>query len=422
MIVCILQDNLCTRGTPTTAGSKSLEGYIPSYDATAVARLKRAGAIVLGKTNMDEFGMGSSTENSGIRATANPWALDRVPGGSSGGSAAAVASGLAPVALGSDTGGSIRQPAHFCGIVGLKPTYGTISRSGLLAYGSSLDTVGPMASSVRDAALLLQATSGYDNADSTSSRNELGSIEYDLGSIEELSTRPMKGIKVGVIDETLGEGVDTEVERVFGEVARHLESLGALVERVSIPSFAYGLPAYYVLALSEASSNLSRYDGIRYGVRAQDASNLKELYKKSRENLGVEVKRRILMGTYALSAGYYDAYYKRAQQVRTLVSNEMDKALQIYDILLSPVSPNSAFKIGEKSTDPLEMYKGDLMTVNINLAGVPALSIPAGTSDNGLPIGVQFIGRAHQEHKILKLGHIYEITSRDGPLRPAPYF
>jgi len=377
---------------------------------------------VLGKTNMDEFGMGSSTENSGMRATANPWALDRVPGGSSGGSAAAVASGLAPVALGSDTGGSIRQPAHFCGIVGLKPTYGTISRSGLLAYGSSLDTVGPMASSVLDVALLLQATSGHDDADATTSRNKLGSVENDLSSIEELTTMPMKGIKVGVIDETLGAGVDDDVERVLGQVVIHLESLGAIVERVSIPSFAYGLPAYYVLALSEASSNLSRYDGIRYGIRALDAANLKELYKRSRENLGNEVKRRILMGTYALSAGYYDAYYRRAQQVRTLVSSEMDTALQTYDILISPVSPNSAFKFGEKSTDPLEMYKGDLMTVNINLAGVPALSIPAGKSADGLPIGVQFIGRAHQENKILKLGHIYEVTSRDGPLRPAPYF
>lgn len=371
---------------------------------------------------MDEFGMGSSTENSGMRATANPWALDRVPGGSSGGSAAAVASGLAPVALGSDTGGSIRQPAHFCGIVGLKPTYGTISRSGLLAYGSSLDTVGPMGSNVRDVALLLQAACGYDDADATSSRNELGSVETELRSVEELTTMPMKGIKVGVIDETLGEGVDDEVERVLGQVVIHLETLGAIVERVSIPSFEYGLPAYYVLALSEASSNLSRYDGIRYGIRARDALNLREVYKKSRENLGDEVKRRILMGTYALSAGYYDAYYKRAQQVRTLVSSEVDKALQTYDILISPVSSNSAFKIGEKSTDPLEMYKGDLMTVNVNLAGVPALSIPAGKSEAGLPIGVQFIGRAFQEHKILKLGHIYEVTSRAGPLRPTSYF
>lgn len=415
------QDNLCTKGMPTTAGSRALEGYIPSYDATAVKRLRDAGAIVLGKTNMDEFGMGSSTENSAMAGTANPWDLSRVPGGSSGGSAAAVASGLAPVALGSDTGGSIRQPSHFCGVVGLKPTYGRVSRNGLIAYGSSLDTVGPMGSSVQDVAMVLEATTGYDPADSTSSKTEQVSILASLVAKESLSCDPMKGVRVGIVKETLGDGVDAAVESTILDAAKHLESLGAIVEGVNLPSFSFGLPAYYVLALSEASSNLSRYDGIRYGRPSLEADNLRELYMESRKRLGAEVKRRILMGTYALSAGYYDAYYKRAQQVRTIVSQEMDSALHKYDLLLSPVAPTAAYRFGEKSSNPLEMYKGDLMTVNVNLAGLPAISIPFQVID-GLPIGVQLIGGRFREQKLLELAHIFEITAEDGPIRPPKYF
>ena len=417
-----MKDNLCTKHIPTTAGCKLLSGYEPSYDATAVAYMRKSGAIVLGKTNMDEFGMGSSTENSGYGITCNPWAHDRVPGGSSGGSAAAVAAGLAPLALGSDTGGSIRQPAHFCGIVGMKTTYGRVSRNGLISYGSSLDTVGPMGRSVADVALLLESISGFDEQDSTSLRHDMGNCTDLLSPRECMTSVPLRGLRVGIISDTLGEGVDPQVESLVMEAARHFETLGATVDNVSMPCYAYGLPAYYVLALSEASSNLSRYDGIRYGVRAQEVEDLRQLYLESRKNLGSEVRRRILMGTYALSAGYYDAYYKRAQQVRTLVSREMDAALQSFDLLLSPVSPSPAFKIGARTEDPLEMYKGDLMTVNVNLAGVPALSLPMGLVD-GLPVGVQMTGRAMQDAKLLQTAHVFEVTSSwyTGPKRPALY-
>lgn len=394
-----VKDNLCTSCSPTTAGSRALRGYTASFDATAVANLVRQGAIIVGKTNMDEFGMGSSTENSAYQVTVNPWDPERVPGGSSGGSAAAVGAGLVPAAIGSDTGGSIRQPAHFCGIVGLKPTYGSVSRHGLVSYGSSLDVVGPMARSVKDVSLLFDHMSTGDTSrfirdDMTMTRNTHRCVHQQQASSS------LEGVRIGLIQETvLGEGLSSDVSDVLQESVRHFESLGATVAPVSFPSFKYGLSAYYVLALSEASSNLSRYDGIRYG--------------EGREAFGPEVKRRILMGTYALSAGYYDAYYKRAQQVRTLVTREMESSLRSdFDVLLSPVAPHVAFKIGEKTRDPLEMYKGDLMTINVNLSGLPAISIPAGIRGN-LPVGIQLIGRAFDESTLLRVADVFFETNNN---------
>lgn len=388
-----VKDNLCVKNMPTTAGSKTLEHYIPSYDATVVSMLKQAGAIIVGKTNMDEFGMGSSTENSAFRVTRNPCDLERVPGGSSGGSAAAVAGGLVPVAIGSDTGGSIRQPAHFCGIVGLKPTYGAVSRYGLISYGSSLDVVGPMGRTVRDVEYLFSNMVSPIGGDDMTLAKFPKTGNAGLGDLSSL--------KIGLLSDTMGEGVHPQVQQAVRDTAARLESLGAQVEEVSLPSYSHGLAAYYVIALSEASSNLSRYDGVRYGEKGSG------LFTSYRENLGSEVKRRILMGTYALSAGYYDAYYKRAQQVRTLVTREMEESLTTYDLLLSPVAPNCAFKIGEKTNDPLEMYKGDLMTVNVNLSGLPALSLPAGNMED-LPVGVQLIGRAFGEATLLHVGRMLE--------------
>lgn len=402
-----VKDNLCTKGCPTTAGSKTLEGYVPSYDATSIAMLQNAGAIIVGKTNMDEFGMGSSTENSAFHITKNPWDLERVPGGSSGGSAAAVAGGLIPAAIGSDTGGSIRQPAHFCGIVGLKPTYGAVSRYGLISYGSSLDVVGPMGSSVKDVERLFYGMIGESHVDMTMDRSWKSRLASLATSGMDADSTPLRGLRVGLISDTMGDGVHPQVQQIVRDSAAHLESLGAHVEDVSLATYAHGLAAYYVIALSEASSNLSRYDGIRYGHI--DVENNRELFTSYREQLGPEVKRRILMGTYALSAGYYDAYYKRAQQVRTLVSKEMEDSLSKYDLLLSPVAPNCAFKIGEKTKDPLEMYKGDLMTVNVNLSGLPALSLPAGKL-GGLPVGIQLIGRAFDEATLLRVGNVFERT------------
>lgn len=410
-----IKDNLCTQGLQTTAGSRQLEGYIPPYDATAVARLRAAGAVLLGKTNMDEFGMGSSCENSGFQPTFNPWDTERVPGGSSGGSASAVAANQCLAALGSDTGGSIRQPASFCGVVGVKPTYGRVSRYGLVAYASSLDCVGPMAQSVADAAALLSVIAGPDSADATCSQRPSEDFAAGLLPLEQLNSKPLAGKRLAVIKETTGEGVDAGVAEVLASTVRHLQGLGAEVEEVSLPTFAVGLPAYYVIALSEASSNLSRYDGVRYGHRAQ-ADELREMYGRTRhDGLGSEVMRRILMGTYALSAGYYDAYYKRAQQVRTLVQREMTSALQHYDALLCPAAPTAAYRVGEKTSDPLAMYKGDLMTINLNLAGLPAVCLPCGFVEQPggakLPVGVQMIGRAFGEGELLQLAHIVEQTA-----------
>lgn len=408
-----VKDNICTVDMPSTGGSRILEGYVPAFDATAVRKMKECGGVIVGKTNMDEFGMGSTTEASAFQVTANPWDVTRVPGGSSGGSAAAVAANQCMVSLGSDTGGSVRQPASFCGVVGVKPTYGRVSRFGLMAYASSLDVIGCFSSSVADAAILLQAISGHDRYDATSSKSGVPDLVSQLVPVETLESKPLKGLRVGIIRETLADGVDMGVVSTIQSAAAHLGDLGCIVTEVSLPSFSLGLPAYYILASSESSSNLSRYDGVRYGNQVA-AEELSALYGASRANgFGYEVKMRILMGTYALSAGYYDAYYKRAQQVRTLVKKSFKAALEHNDILISPAAPSAAYKIGEKKNDPLAMYAGDIMTVNVNLAGLPALVLPCGFVDGGpagLPVGLQIIGAAFEEEKLLRVGHIFEQT------------
>ncbi|GLT38776.1 hypothetical protein SLA2020_130020 [Shorea laevis] len=408
-----VKDNICTADMPSTGGSRILEGYRPPFDATAVKRVKELGGIVVGKTNLDEFGMGSTTEASAFKVTANPWDLSRVPGGSSGGSAAAVSARQCVVSLGSDTGGSVRQPASFCGVVGLKPTYGRVSRFGLMAYASSLDAIGCFGSSVADAGILLHAISGHDRFDATSSKQEVPDYASQFISATFLKSRPLEGLRVGLIRETIDEGVDSGVKSAIHGAASHLEQLGCTVTEVSLPSFSLGLPAYYILASSESSSNLSRYDGVRYGNQVS-ADELNSLYEDSRaKGFGPEVKMRILMGTYALSAGYYDAYYKRAQQVRTLIRESFKAALDENDILISPAAPSAAYKIGEKTSDPLAMYAGDIMTVNVNLAGLPALVLPCGFVEggtDGLPVGLQMIGAAFDEEKLLKVGHVFEQT------------
>ncbi|KAK2387340.1 fatty acid amide hydrolase [Trifolium repens] len=412
-VLVAVKDNICTADMPSTGGSRILENYRPPFDATAVKRLKELGGIVVGKTNMDEFGMGSTTEASAFQVTANPWDVSRVPGGSSGGSAAAVSARQCVVSLGSDTGGSVRQPASFCGVVGLKPTYGRVSRFGLMAYASSLDAIGCFGSSVADTGILLHAIAGHDRFDATSSKQEVPNFLSHFDSASSLESKPLKGLRVGLIRETIEDGVDAGVVSAIRAAASHFEELGCSVNEVSLPSFSLGLPAYYVLALSESSSNLSRYDGIRYGNQVH-ADELDSLYGDSRaKGLGSEVKMRILMGTYALSAGYYDAYYKRAQQVRTIIRNSFKEALDQYDILISPAAPSVAYKIGEKKNDPLAMYAGDIMTVNVNLAGLPALVLPCGFVDSepiGLPVGLQMIGAAFDEGELLRVGHIFEQT------------
>ncbi|KAJ0093327.1 hypothetical protein Patl1_26511 [Pistacia atlantica] len=429
-----VKDNICTVDMPSTAGSKVLENYCPPFDATAVKRVKELGGIVVGKTNLDEFGMGSTTEASAFQVTANPWDVSRVPGGSSGGSAAAVSARQCVVSLGSDTGGSVRQPASFCGVVGLKPTYGRVSRFGLMAYASSLDVIGCFGSSVADAGILLNAVSGHDRLDATSSKQEVPDFTSQFVSATLLESKPLKGLRVGIIRETLDNGVDTGVKSAILGAVSHLEELGCTLSEVSLPTFSLGLPAYYILASSESSSNLSRYDGVRYGNQVF-ADELNALYEDSRaKGFGSEVKMRILMGTYALSAGYYDAYYKRAQQVlqssfmcgqekfhpsacvRTLIQKSFKVALDENDILISPAAPSAAYKIGEKKNDPLAMYAGDIMTVNVNLAGLPALVLPCGFVEGGpagLPVGLQMIGAAFDEEKLLKVGHIFEQTLQD---------
>lgn len=408
-----VKDNICTVDMPSTAGSRVLENYRPPFDATAVKKVKEFDGIVVGKTNLDEFGMGSTTESSSFQVTANPWDISRVPGGSSGGSAAAVSARQCVVSLGSDTGGSVRQPASFCGVVGLKPTYGRVSRYGLIAYASSLDVIGCFGSSVADTGILLSAISGHDRLDATSSKQEVPDFTSQLISAARLESKPLKGLKVGVICETLENGVDSGVKSTVLGAVSHLEELGCTLSEVSLPSFSLGLPAYYILASSESSSNLSRYDGVRYGNQVA-AEDLNALYGDSRaKGFGSEVKMRILMGTYALSAGYYDAYYKRAQQVRTLIQKSFKTALDENDILISPAAPSAAYKIGEKKNDPLAMYAGDIMTVNVNLAGLPALVLPCGFVEGGpvgLPVGLQMIGAAFDEGKLLKVGHIFEQT------------
>lgn len=400
-----IKDNMCTQGIPTTCGSKILENFIPPYESTVTQKLAQAGAVMVGKTNLDEFAMGSSTENSAYQVTANPWDIERVPGGSSGGSAAAVAAEECVVALGSDTGGSIRQPASFCGIVGLKPTYGLVSRFGLVAYASSLDQIGPFGRNVEDTAILLGAIAGYDPKDSTSLKVEIP----DYAKLLQPNFRPKSLLRIGVIKETFGEGLDPVVEDAVTKAIDQLQQLGAEIHVISCPRFRYGLPTYYVIAPSEASANLARYDGVKYGLRAPEGDNLLSMYTKTREaGFGAEVKRRIMLGTYALSAGYYDAYYLKAQKVRTLIKQDFQRAFEQVDILICPTAPSTAFKAGEKTSDPLSMYLSDLMTIPVNLAGLPALSIPCGFDEKGLPIGMQLIGKVLREDLLLQVAHAYE--------------
>jgi len=396
-----LKDVLCTRGIRTTCGSKILERFVPPYDATVVARLRGAGAVLLGKLNMDEFAMGSSTENSGYFATRNPWDLGRVPGGSSGGSAAAVSADMATAALGTDTGGSIRQPAAFCGTVGLKPTYGRVSRYGLIAFASSLDQIGPFAKDVEDAAHVLRVIAGHDPMDSTSVDASVPDYAAELG-------KGVSGLKLGIPAEYFIDGMDSEVEAAVRDAVKTLEKLGARAEPVSLPHTEYGLAAYYLIAPAECSSNLARYDGVKYGLRAPKARDIVDMYSKTRaQGFGREVKRRIMLGTYALSAGYYDAYYGKAQRVRTLVRQDFQQAFERVDLIVAPTTPNVAFKMGEKE-DPLQMYLNDVFTIPVNLAGLPGLSMPAGFTRSGLPIGLQFIGRPFDEPTVLRAAHAYE--------------
>ncbi|QKD82373.1 Asp-tRNA(Asn)/Glu-tRNA(Gln) amidotransferase subunit GatA [Thermoleptolyngbya sichuanensis A183] len=400
-----IKDNLCTQGIRTTCGSRILENFVPPYESTVTQRLFDAGAVMVGKTNMDEFAMGSSTETSAYQVTANPWDLERVPGGSSGGSAAAVAAGQCVVALGSDTGGSIRQPASLCGVVGMKPTYGLVSRYGLVAYASSLDQIGPFARTVEDAAILLRAIAGHDPQDATSLKVEIP----DYAAALKPDFKPRGKLRIGVIQETFGEGLDSTVEAAVTTAVETLQELGAEIQVINCPQFRYGLPTYYIIAPSEASANLARYDGVKYGFRADNPENLLDMYAKTRaEGFGAEVKRRIMIGTYALSAGYYDAYYLKAQKVRTLIKQDFERAFQKVDVLVCPTSPTTAFKAGEKTDDPLSMYLSDLMTIPVNLAGLPALSLPCGFDDQGLPIGLQMIGNVLREDILLSVAYAYE--------------
>ena len=397
-----IKDNLCTNGVKTTCASKMLENFVAPYDATVVEKLKEQDIISLGKLNMDEFAMGSSTENSAMQITHNPWNLNKVPGGSSGGSAAAVAADMVPWALGSDTGGSIREPSSFCGVVGLKPTYGLVSRYGLVAFASSLDQVGPITKDVTDCAMLLNLIAGHDEKDSTSYNIEKKDYTKSLKN-------DVKGLRIGVPKEFFGEGISAEVKAKLEEAIEKYKEMGAIVEECSLDVAEYALATYYIIACAEASSNLGRFDGIRYGYRAKDYKNLKELFVNSRsEAFGPEVKRRIILGTYVLSSGYYDAYYKKAQKVRTFVKKEFDKNFEKYDVLLTPVAPTTAFGIGEKSNNPLEMYLADICTVSINIAGVPAISIPCGVDSEGMPIGMQLIGNRFDEETILNAAYTFE--------------
>ena len=397
-----IKDNICTKNIKTTCASKMLENFVSPYDATVIEKLESKGIINLGKLNLDEFAMGGSTEYSAFKVTKNPWNLKTVPGGSSGGSAAAVAANLVPWALGSDTGGSIRQPASFCGVVGLKPTYGLVSRYGLVAFASSLDQIGPITKDVKDAAILLNVIAGHDEKDTTSEK--INDKDYT-----KCLKNDVKGLKIGIPKEYFSDGINVEVKAKLEETIEKYRQLGAEVEEFSLSIADYALATYYIIACAEASSNLGRFDGIRYGYRTKNFSNLKDIYKNSRsEAFGSEVKRRIILGTYVLSSGYYDAYYKKAQQVRTLVQKEFNDAFKKYDILLTPTAPTVAFEIGAKSNNPLEMYLADICTVSVNIAGLPAISVPVGVDNNGMPIGMQLIGNKFEEEKILNAAYTLE--------------
>ena len=397
-----IKDNMCTKGVKTTCSSKMLENFVAPYDATAVEKLNEENLINLGKLNMDEFAMGASTEYSASKKTSNPWDLNKVPGGSSGGSAAAVAAGLVPWALGSDTGGSIRQPASFCGVVGLKPTYGLVSRYGLVAFASSLDQIGPITKDVEDAAILLNMIAGHDEKDTTS-------IDIEKKDYTKALKNDVKGLRIGIPKEYYGEGINPEVKEALEKAIEEYKAMGATVEDFSLPIAEYALATYYIIACAEASSNLGRFDGIRYGYRTENFENLRDIFINSRtEAFGEEVKRRIILGTYVLSSGYYDAYYKKAQQVRTLVKNEFEKAFEKYDVLITPTSPTVAFNIGQRSNNPLEMYLADICTVSVNIAGLPGISIPCGINSEGMPIGMQIIGKHFDEETILNAAYTYE--------------
>ncbi|MDO8746521.1 MAG: Asp-tRNA(Asn)/Glu-tRNA(Gln) amidotransferase subunit GatA [Thermodesulfovibrionales bacterium] len=396
-----IKDNMCTKGIRTTCSSKILENFIPPYESAVTSRLSENGYVLIGKTNLDEFAMGSSTENSGFFTTRNPWDIERIPGGSSGGSAAAVAADECIAALGSDTGGSIRQPAAVCGVVGLKPTYGRVSRYGLVAFASSLDQIGPITKNVKDSAILLNIISGKDPFDSTSAPVAVPDFTKVLGN-------EIKGLKIGIPKEYFIKGMDREIEESVKTAIKKLESLGAIPVEISLPHTEYAVATYYVLATSEASSNLARYDGVKYGFRA-GGKDLMEMYMNTRaQGFGAEVKRRIMLGTYALSSGYYDAFYKKAQQARTLIKADFEKVFNSVDMIVTPTSPTAAFKAGEKTEDPLQMYLSDIFTISVNLAGIPAISIPCGFTSNNLPIGLQIIGKHFDEESILKAAYAYE--------------
>ena len=405
-----IKDNLCTRGVETTCSSKILEGWKPPYNATVIEKLKEAGAVIMGKTNLDEFAMGSSTENSAFGPTRNPHNLELVPGGSSGGSAAAVAAGFSPLALGSDTGGSIRQPAALCGVVGVKPTYGRVSRYGLVAFASSLDQVGPFANTVSDAALTLEVISGHDPRDSTS-------IPEKPLNISEVLNQGVDGMRIGVIEELSGkglEGISPDVSSRVEEAIKVFSNAGAIVESASVPASIYGLSAYYVIAPAEASSNLARYDGIRFGPRTEAATTAETMTATRTKGFGDEVKRRIMLGTYALSAGYYDAYYGKSQRVRTLIMNDFAKAYEKFDILISPTAPTTAFPLGDKTADPMQMYLQDVCTIPSNLAGHPAMSVPFGVGEDGMPVGIQILAPAMAEREMFQAAKVLESESGKG--------
>ncbi len=409
-----VKDNICTEAVPTTCASRILGNFVPTYDATVVARLRTNGFLLLGKTNLDEFAMGSSTENSAFGPSRNPWNLRHVPGGSSGGSAAAVAADECTAALGSDTGGSIRQPAACCGVVGLKPTYGRVSRFGLVAFASSLDQIGPITKDVTDAALMMNVIAGHDPRDSTSA--DLPVPDYTKA----LKKKDLKKLKVGIPREYFAEGLDPEVEQAVREAIEVLKRLGADTKDVSLPSTEVAIATYYLVATAEASSNLARYDGVKYGLRSKQTRDLLEMYMKTRqEGFGPEVKRRIMLGTYALSAGYYEAYYGKAQAVRTLIRRDFDAAFQEVDLMATPVMPTPAFKLGEKIEDPLQMYLSDIYTISVNLAGIPAIAVPCGFSKAGMPIGLQLLGRPFEEETILRAAHAYEQATAWRAKRPA---